>query len=333
MLSFENITYLSALAVLLPLAGIFILAIRRKAKIKKELGDIELVEGLTRNYSSRLYNFKFFLILLALTAGILAAANLHKPAAGSSEKRAGIDIMIALDVSKSMLSEDVKPSRLELARQLVNLLMNQLGDNRIGLVLFAGRAYLQMPLTSDISAAKMYIDNASPDAVPVQGTVIGDALELCDNSLDTREKKYKAVILISDGEDHDPKSAAEVRQLYDHGVVVYTVGIGTAQGSPIIEPGTNVYKTDANGQTIISKLNEKELEDIAQGTGGQYFHLENSFTTAGELTTALGGMDKKVFAAGFGERQYESFFPFFIAFALLLLVAEIFIPETKKEKT
>jgi Ca-activated chloride channel family protein len=189
-----------------------------------------------------------------------------------------------------------------------------------------------MPVTADAAASRIFISNASPDAVPVQGTVVAEALRLCDNSLDIKEKQYKAVILISDGEDHDPKAEQAVKQLYDHGVIVYTIGIGTAEGSPIIEPGTNSYKTDINGQTVISKLNETELKNIAQKTGGTYYHLDNSLITANDIVSALDNMDKKAFEAGKGLRQYSSFFPFFIAFAVILLIVEIFIPETKREK-
>ncbi len=121
--------------------------------------------------------------------------------------------MIALDVSKSMWAEDTKPSRLDAAKQFVSSLIDRMGDNRVGLVLFAGRAFLQMPLTSDLSVAKLYVSNASPDAVPMQGTVVGDALQLCENSLDTKEKKYKSVVLISDGEDHDPNSTNVLQAL------------------------------------------------------------------------------------------------------------------------
>ena len=331
MVTFEYNRFLLGLLVLLPLAAIFWSVLRWKASTKKAIGDPELVDALTKEYAPRLFLFKFLVLLLALALGVLALANLRKPLPAANENKAGIDVMIALDVSKSMLSEDVKPSRLEKAKQCINLLLDQLGNDRVGLVVFAGQAYLQMPLTSDLAAAKLFVANASPGAVPMQGTEIGDALRLCDNSLDTKQKKYKAVILISDGEDHDPKSEDAIKQLNEHGVVVYTIGIGTAEGSPIMEPGANDYKRDENGQTVISKLNEKELTDIAEKTGGGYFHLENSAAVAADIVKVLGGMDKKLLSVT-SARQYTSFFPFFLALAVLLLIAEIFIPEVKKQK-
>ncbi|MGN6617249.1 MAG: VWA domain-containing protein [Ilyomonas sp.] len=332
MLTFQNIEYLLALIVLIPLTLLFVRVLVWKKKVKKALGDAPLVDALTKNYSDRLYKLKFYILFAALVFGILASANLRKPSASGNDKAAGIDVMVALDVSKSMLSEDVKPSRLDKAKQLINLLIENLDDNRMGFVVFAGRAYLQMPLTTDLEASKIYVSNASPDIVAIQGTEIGDALRLCDRSLDTKEKKHKAVILISDGEDHDPKSEQAVKDLYDHGVIVNTIGVGTPEGAPIKESGTDVYKTDANGQTVISKLNEAELKDIAEKTGGQYYHLDNSITTANEIVKSLDGMEKKTFQAGSAPRQYSSFFPFFIAFAIVLLIVELFVPETKRTR-
>jgi len=296
------------------------------------MGDEALVNALTKNYSSALYRFKFFLIIVAVASLIVAGANLRKPSENDDEKRAGIDIMVALDVSRSMLSDDVKPSRLIKAKQLVSVLMDKLDNNRIGLVLFAGQAYLQMPLTTDVSAAKLFISNASPDAIPVQGTVISDALKVCDNSLDTKEKKYKAVLLITDGEDHDTKIDQTIQQLFDHGVIVYTIGIGTPEGSTITDPVTNEPKRDINGQTVITKLNETELKLIADKTGGTYHRLDNGVNVVSDVVNTIDSMKKKLILGEGNERQYASFFPFFIAFGLLLLVSEVFIPETKRIK-
>jgi len=330
MLTFEYNKFLLGLLVLIPIALLFAGVLRWKRNTRKALGDEQLIDALTANYSPRLYRIKFILVAATLALGVLAMANLRRPLAGEGdEKRAGIDVMIALDVSKSMLSQDVKPSRLEKAKQCVNTLIDQIDNNRIGLVLFAGQAYLQMPLTSDIAASKLYLSNANTDAVAVQGTAISSALQLCQNSLDTKEKKYKAVVLISDGEDHDPKTNVMLQDLYDNGVVVYTIGIGTASGSPIIEEG-NVYKTDINGQTVISKLNKEELKNIAQKTGGAYYHLDESAATAAAVATQLNSMDKKQLEGNGGARQYTSYFPYFIALMIIVLVAEVFIPETRK---
>jgi Ca-activated chloride channel family protein len=237
MLSFEHPEYLIGLLVVIPLVLLFSYVLFWKKKARKALGDEELIILLTKNYSSKRFNAKFILMLGAVALVIFGAANLRKPVPGEKNTKAGIDVMIALDVSKSMWAEDIKPSRLEIAKQFTSSLIDRLADNRVGLVLFAGRAFLQMPLTSDIAVAKLYTSNASPEAVPMQGTVVGDALQLCASSLDTKQKKYKAVVLISDGEDHDPNSVKILQRLADNGVIVHTVGVGSAEGSPIMEPG------------------------------------------------------------------------------------------------
>jgi Ca-activated chloride channel family protein len=329
MLSFQYIEFFYGLLLLLPLSLFFLLVLRWKRKSRAAMGDAELVKQLTKQYSPKLFALKCIIVLLALALAIAASTNPRVPSKSGKEVKAGIDVMVALDVSKSMWAQDAKPTRLDKAKLFVSQLITQLGDNRVGLVIFAGRAYLQMPLTSDVGAAAIFLSNASPDAVPVQGTEIGEALQLCNNSLDTKEKKYKAVILISDGEDHDPKSEAVLQQLYDEGVVVHTIGVGSNDGSPILEPGSNGYKRDAEGQTVISKLNELELRTIAQKTGGQYHHLDDVGTVANEVVQLLNGMEKKAIDAGQGERQYTSYYIFLLLPALLLLALEIFIPERK----
>ena len=190
MVSFQNIEFLYGLAALIPLVGLFICVIRWKQKTRKLLGNERLVSQLISNYSSNKYFIKAVSILVAIALLIISAANLRKPIKEKGTVGSGIDVMIALDVSKSMLAEDEKPTRLDKAKQLIYQLTQQLENNRIGLVVFAGRAYLQMPLTSDVGATKMFVNNANPALISWQGTVIGDALTLCSNSLDTKEKKY-----------------------------------------------------------------------------------------------------------------------------------------------
>ncbi len=329
MLSFQNHSYLLGLLVLIPLALLFVAVLRWKVKVGKALGDEALIHHLTQNYSPKLYAIKFIAMAIAIALGIVALSNLRKPAKTNGEQREGIDVMIALDVSKSMLSRDVKPSRLDVAKQFVSVLIDDIGDNRVGLVVFAGQAVLQMPLTTDAAAAKLYLSNATPDAVPTQGTDISNALLQCSGALNTKEKKYKAVVLITDGEDHNPQTKNSLQQLYDEGVIVYTVGIGTPEGSPIIEGG-NVTKTDINGKPVISKLNEEELKLIADKTGGAYYHLESSETTATQLASQLNSGEKKLINGEGNSHEYTSLYPYFVAVMLLILVIEIFIPEIKK---
>lgn len=334
MISFEHTGYLYGLAALLPLVLLFLVVLRWKRRTAKAIGDTQLVENLTANHSHFKYKLKIVLVLLAIALVIVSLSNPRKPEISSDHTvKKGIDIMVALDVSKSMLSEDVKPSRLDKAKQCVKLLLNDLSDNRLGMVLFAGEARLQLPLTADASAASMYLSNATPDAVSVQGTVVAEALHLASTSFNAREKKYKAIILITDGEDHDPNTADTLQSLYDQGIVVYTIGVGTPEGSPIIEPGTNELKKDNNGQTVISKLNEEELKLIAAKTGGTYSRLEDPQVVTQDILKHVNQMESRTFGNVGNQKVYASFYPYFLALAVLLLVIEVFIPETKKQKT
>lgn len=328
MLSFQHTEYLLGLLVLIPLCALFFFVIQWKQKVKKQIGDVELVSALTADYSPANFFYKFLLIAAALTLCIIAAANLRAPAKGNTGIRSGIDVMVALDVSNSMLAQDIKPNRLERAKQVLSLIIDKMSNNRMGMVVFAGQAFLQMPLTSDLAAAKLYVSNASTDAVPRQGTVIGDALRLSNTALDTKEKKYKAVILISDGEDHDDKVEDVLKELQDAGVVVYTIGIGSPEGSPIFDPALNDFKKDENGNTVVSKLNEQDLQNIAAVTEGQYFLFTNADEVANQVAASIDQMEKKQIG-GTGIRVYSSYFQWFLLAAFIFLLLETIIPERK----
>lgn len=329
MLQFQNIHFLLVLFALMPLVGLLVYVIRWKQKVKKQLGDERLIEQLTKNYSAKRYKLKIVSVIVAIGLGIIALANLRTEITTNGSKSTGIDVMIALDVSKSMLSQDEKPTRLDKAKLFINQLTEQLDNNRVGLVVFAGQAYLQMPLTPDANAAKMFVSNASPDMVSVQGTNLSDALRLCDGSLDTKEKKSKAVVLITDGEDQDDNATEAVQQLAEHGTTLYTIGVGSVEGSPIIEPGTNEYKRDENGQTVISKLNATLLKDLATKGKGSYQLLGSTATNATNLIIELNKLEKKPISKAGGEVEYQSYYPIFLLIAVLLLLVEIFIPERK----
>ena len=328
MLSFQNTDFLFGLVVLIPLVFLFVMVLRWKKNVKRKTGDEELINALTSDYSPKNYNYKFLLVVVALALCIIAAANMRTPAPGNTGNRAGVDVMVALDVSNSMLAQDIKPNRLERAKQVLNKIIDKMGNNRMGMVVFAGQAFLQMPLTTDLAAAKLYVSNASPDAVPTQGTVIGDALRMCSASLDTKEKKYKSIILISDGEDHDEKAEQVLKELQDNGVVVNTIGIGSPEGAPIFDPALNDYKKDETGNTVVSKLNEQDLQKIATETGGQYLLFSNADEAADKVVASIDQMEKKQIG-GTGIRVYNSFFQWFLLVAVIFLLVEIIIPERK----
>jgi len=265
MFRFQHNEYLIILTIILPLVLLYFFVLYRKKEAIKKIGDVRLVKEMTKNYSPQKFALKFTLVLAAFSLGVFALANLRSPQGMEKVNRSGIDIMIALDVSKSMLAQDVKPNRLDRAKQALGKLIDNLDNDRIGIVVFAGRAYLQMPLKGDHGAAKMYLSSASTEIVPTQGTVIADALKMCYTSFNAKEKKYKAVVLISDGEDHDEGALKVAEQMANDGIIINTVGIGSPQGSTIIEELTGEVKKDNNGTPIITKLNEEELKRIAEG--------------------------------------------------------------------
>ncbi|HUQ64655.1 MAG TPA: VWA domain-containing protein [Flavitalea sp.] len=299
-----------------------------KNSVTTKIGDERLVKELTRDHSPFRYTLKFCFAILGLTAVIIAMVNPIRAGNMDKVERKGIDVMIALDVSNSMLAEDIKPNRLEKAKQLINRLIAQLPDDRIGLVLFAGRAYLQMPLTTDHSAAEMYVQNASPGVVPSQGTMISDALRLSTAAFNSKERKYKSILLITDGEDHDPESMEVAKQLAANGVIVNTVGIGSSLGTPIPDPSTGQFKKDPEGNTILSKLNEGQLKQLAAATNGIYLNPDGVNDAIDVIMKQLSAIQETtVEDAAF--KDYIHYFQWFAAAALLLLVVEFILPERK----
>jgi Ca-activated chloride channel family protein len=228
-----------------------------------------------------------------------------------------------------MLAADIKPSRLERSKQFISKLMGKLENDRIGLVIFAGRAYLQMPLTSDHTAAGLYVSNAGPDAVPTQGTVIADALKLSGSGFSVKDKKYKAVILITDGEDHDERAVKTARQLAENGVVINTIGVGSTQGSPILNTITGEGMRDMHGNIILSRLNEQLLTDIAHEANGIYQQLNDIETVTDKIKEQLTGMEQKIIHDN-RMLNYRSFFQWFLALAFAGLAGELFISEKRR---
>lgn len=311
------------------LALLFLWLLHWKKNTTKRIGDERLVKLLTAGYSSKKFAFKFILFILAFAAGVLAVMHPRKPEKGSAGTRKGIDVAIALDVSKSMLAADLAPNRLERAKQFINKLMDEMPNDRIALVLFAGKAYLQMPLTTDHGAARMYVASAAPDAIPQQGTVVSEALNMSVNAFNTNDKKFKSVILITDGEDHDNNAIAAAKDLSDQGVMINAVGIGSPEGSTIPDVVPGESKRDNAGNIIISKLNEPMLEQIAAATNGTYVRLRSSDEAVKAIEKQLAQIDKKAFEDE-SQMSFRTFYLWPAALMLLLLVGEIFIAEKRR---
>lgn len=328
MFQFQHIEYLAGLIVIPLMILLYIFLLSWKKKTIKKIGDPALVNQLTRDYSPFKFSVKFILFTAAFAIGVIALANPRMPKGSTTVNRSGIDVMIALDVSKSMLAADIKPDRLERAKQVLARLIDQLSEDRIGIVVFAGRAYLQMPLTTDHAAAKMYLSSATPDVVPTQGTVIGDALKMCFAAFNTKEKKYKAIILISDGEDHDENAVKLSKSLAAEGVMINTIGIGSPEGSMIIDPETNEVKRDQAGNPVTTRLNETELKSIAENGNGIYQLFTNTDDVVSKLQTQLKGMGQKPITEN-SLVNFRNFFPWLLGLVLLILLAEFFISEIK----
>lgn len=330
MLRFQHSEYLYALFLLIGIVLAFVSVLAWKRRSVKKIGDKELVRNLFTGYSIRFRNIKFWLLFVAFAFIVLGAANLQMGSKMEKITRKGVDVMIALDMSNSMRAQDVQPSRLERAKQLVNMLLDKMTNDRVGLVVFAGNAYLQMPLTVDYSAARMYLQSSTPGMLPTQGTAIDRAIELCQQSFNQKERKHKAIILISDGEGWDNNAIAAAKAAHDDGIVVNTVSVGTEQGAPINMPDGS-YLRDDKGNVVITKMNDQLLKGIAATGNGLYEHLDNTDAAADHLIAKLNTMQKREFGENMFS-DYLSYFQYFIGLGLLLLLLEFFIPETKKRE-
>jgi Ca-activated chloride channel family protein len=330
--SFEHIEFVWILLGIPLFLLLFFILIQWKKKVMRRTGDKRLVKALISNFSPGKFALKFILLAIAFGLGAVAVMNPRKPAASNNFNRKGIDLAITLDVSKSMLATDIQPSRLERARQFIDKLMSEMPDDRIALVLFAGRAYLQMPLTTDHGAARMYVSSAGPDAVPQKGTVISDALTKSASVFNTAERRFKAVILITDGEDHDAEAAKTAKELAKEGVMINCIGIGSPEGSTITEPSTGELKKDENGNTVISKLNEDILKEIAGETNGIYIRLQSTDEAVSTLMKHLSQIDRKAFG-DISMMNFDTYYGWFAGGMFFFLLVETIISERKKIKT
>jgi Ca-activated chloride channel family protein len=301
-----------------------------KGKLRKGIGDVRLVKELSKNHSRTKAFIKFLMMTIAFACGCIALANPRIPDKNSGEVRKGIDVVIALDVSNSMKATDIAPDRLSRARQFISKIIDNLKDDRIGLVVFAGYGYAQMPLTFDYDAARLYVASADPANISAQGTSIADAFDKANILFGKESERFKSIILITDGETHDENAMEKLKELIDKGVMVNTVGIGSPEGSTIKDSSGNI-KTDASGQPVVSKLNEQILRQIAQATNGIYVHLQNSDAAVKQVMNQYTQIEKKAL----GDTSlytYKSYYMWLALPMLLLLLSETFLPDRKKVK-
>jgi Ca-activated chloride channel family protein len=275
-------------------------------------------------FSARRGQVKLALRLAAMVLIALSLINWQSPVEQAGGSMGGLDVIIAIDVSNSMMATDLQPNRMEKARLFASKLMDTLQGNRVGIVAFAGDAFVQLPLTTDIAAARIYLQSVNTGLVPTQGTNLFEALETCRQAFDPTEKKYKAVVLITDGEEHDAKAMSAAKNLQQEGIVLLTVGAGSAKGATM-PTETGELRTNDKGEVVLSKLNEALLLQLAKSTKGSYEALADVNTNVASVLEEINSLDKKTIS---NSRliNYKSWSHGLIALALLLLLADLLLP-------
>jgi len=334
-LRFENPEYLHLLWGVLFWVLFFVWTVRYKQILLKRFGNLEILEKLMRTYSPARRNLKYVLIIFSYIFFVIALSNPQIGKKLEEYTRRGVDIMVALDVSVSMLAEDIKPNRLEKAKHEVGQLIDLLEGDRIGLIAFAGIAHVQCPLTLDYSAAKLFLNILDTDIIPHPGAAMGDAIKRAIPAFNSEERKHKVLILITDGEDHESDPLEVAKEAEKEGIIIYTVGIGSAQGVPI--PIYNKYgnqtgfKKDRKGNVVTTKLDVLTLQKIAYQTGGKYYLASSGEAELDEIYAEISEMEQKELVSK-RFSQYEDRFQIFLALGLVLILLEIIIPEKKREK-
>ncbi len=329
MFRFANIEMLWLLLLIPVLSAAYALGTRRNRQRLQALGDASLTARLMPDASHTRPVWKFVILMGALCFLIMAAA---RPQAGQSTetvKREGIEVMIALDISNSMLAEDVAPNRLDRSKQLLSRLIDKMTDDKVGLVVFAGEAYTQLPITCDYVSAKMFLGNITPDLIPTQGTAIGAAIRTAVRSFGSEQSEAgRAIILITDAENHEDDAQAAAREAAEKGIRVFVIGVGKPDGAPIPIPGTGTFRKDRQGQVVVSRLNEQIANEVAKAGNGIYVRCDNT-------NTALRTLDKELSNIATAELEtqrytdYQEQYQSFVLAALLLLLIDFFLMSRK----
>ena len=325
----EEKGYLYFLIILPILVVLFLYIQIWKRKKQREFGDLDLIKKLSPKQSLFKPALKFIIILLAFVALIFGLVNPKIGTKVETVKREGIDIVFAMDVSKSMLAEDVAPSRLEKSKQVVSQIINQLGNDRIGIVAYAGSAFPVLPITTDYGVAKMFLQSTNTNMVSSQGTSLEDAIELSSTYFDKGNKTSKLLILISDGEDHTEGAESAAAEANKNGMKIITIGLGTEKGGPIPIKQNGIvesFKRDNNNDVVITKLNQESLENIAKATKGGYINGNNTKQVVEYVKKALENIQKTEFEAT-QMANFQSQFQWFLGIAFALLFLDVFLSE------
>ena len=323
--------YLYFLAVIPIIVLLFLINLYWKRKKQREFGDVELVQKLSPEKSVFKPVLKISVFLLALACLIIGLANPKIGSKMETVKREGIDVVFAIDVSKSMLAEDMAPNRLDKTKQIVSQIINQLGSDRIGMVAYAGSAFPVLPITTDYGVAKMYLQNMNTDIVSSQGTSLEDAIKLSADYFDTDNATNKLIILISDGEDHSDGVEGAIEEALKIKAKVITIGVGTEKGGPIPIKRNGVvenFKRDQNDEVVVTKMNQEILKQIGKGTKGGYVYGGNTKEVLDYVKNALDNIEKTEFETT-QVADFQSQFQWFLGIAFALLFIDIFLLERK----
>ena len=332
MFRFAHPEYFGGLILIPLLTALFILTRILRRRALRKFGTPEMIRTLTPSASASRPVLKFILLMLALALFIAGAARPQFGTRLKQVKRHGVETIIALDVSNSMLAEDIKPNRLERAKRAIDRLISKLRDDKIGLIVFAGDAYTQLPITTDYNSAQLFLSSVNTQIVPKQGTAIGAAIEMAMRCFTPDPAAGKAVIIITDGENHEDDAIAAAEKAHQQGIVVHTIGMGLPQGAPIpVASGTRGdYRRDREGKIVMTRLDEATLEKISSAGGGLYIRANTAQVGLDDLFDEINKMQKsEIEARQFSE--YEEQFQYFFATGLLLLILEFFIMERKNK--
>lgn len=332
MVQLDETSYFLLLLVIPVLLLVFLVVLFWKRRARRNFAEPHLLRRLAPDLSNRKAWLKAIIVLLGLVFLVVALVNPKVGTKMETVKREGIDIVFAVDVSRSMLAEDIAPSRLEKAKRIVSEMVSKLASDRIGIIAYAGQAYPQLPITTDYGAARMFLQALNTDMLSSQGTAIYEAIDLAVSYFDDTQQTNRVLFILSDGEDHMEGQVEEaVVQAIDEGIRIFTIGIGTSKGGPIPlrKKGTiQQYKKDGEGNVVITRLDESYLRTIADQGNGKYIPGRNTEEAVKALTAALEKIDKTEFEAK-EFSAYKDQFQWFLAIALFFLFLDIFLLERK----
>ncbi|WP_339659333.1 VWA domain-containing protein [uncultured Polaribacter sp.] len=331
MYKIEEPIYFYLLAIIPAMIVVFLLVLWWKKRTQRKFSNLSLLKKLAPNSSVFKSTLKLIMLLLGITFLVISLVNPKMGSKLKTIKREGVDIVFALDVSKSMLAEDIAPNRLEKAKQIISKIVDNLGSDRVGIIVYAGNAYPLLPITTDHAAANMFLQNANPDMVSSQGTAINEALDLAKTYYNDDEQTNRFLVIISDGEDHQEETKQMAQDLANKGIKIYTVGVGTEKGAPIpMRVGNSMigYKKDNKGETVITQRKPEILEGIADAANGTYIDGNVTEKPVKEISDIIATAQKSEFETK-QFSDYKDQFQWFLGIALLVLLLDIFLFDKK----